>query len=181
MHVLLEDDQGSLTIQRLRPWDRVRARFLPGRLDGELAAGMRAEATPPLAARAIRLTSMKSRRDLAASLQRILAAAGLPPAEARVPAGAGRALPAAAHRSAGVARPPHVPVRRVRVSRSGPELAELVGQLMQPGPVPVQGVAMVSQLLTDGRGSLYREACPEDLGAVVSRAAQALRHYRSAL
>ena len=39
MHVLVEDDQGSLTIQRLRPWDRMMARFLAARLDRELAGG----------------------------------------------------------------------------------------------------------------------------------------------
>lgn len=174
MHVLLEDDRGSLTIQRLRPWDRMMARFLAARLDRELAGGTRPETTAPLAARAIRLTSMKVRRDLATSLQRILAA-GLPLARA----GAGRALPAAVRRSTGVARPPHVPVRRTRISRSAPELAELAGQLVQPGPVPARGVAIVSQLLADGRGPLYREACHEDLGAIVGQAVRALNRDRS--
>src|SRR5271165_4790659 len=112
MHVLVEDDQGSLTIQRLRPWDRIMARCLAARLDRDLAGGTRPETTRPLAARAIRLTSMEFRRGLATSLQRILAAAGLPLDQARARAGAVRALPAAAHRSTGVARQPHVPVRR---------------------------------------------------------------------
>ena len=178
MHVLLEDDQGSLTIQRLRLWDRTMARFLASRLDRELAAGASPETAPPLAARAVRLTSTEFRRDLATSLQRILAAAGLPLADARVRAGAGRALPAALpaapHRQAGAARQPHVPVRQARISRSAPGLAELAGQLMQPGPVPARGVAMVSQLLADGRGPLYREACAEDLGAIIGRAVRAL-------
>ncbi len=174
MHVLLEDDQGSLTIQRLRLWDRTMARFLASRLDRELAAGASPETAPPLAARAVRLTSTEFRRDLATSLQRILAAAGLPLADARVRAGAGRALPAAPHRPAGAARQPHVPVRQARISRSAPGLAELAGQLMQPGPVPARGVAMVSQLLADGRGPLYREACAEDLGAIIGRAVRAL-------
>jgi hypothetical protein len=174
MHVLLEDGQGSLTIQRLRPWDRIMARCLAARLDRELAGGTRPETTRPLAARAIRLTSTEFRRDLATSLQRILAAAGLPLDQARARAGAGRALPAAANRSTGVARQPRVPVRRIRISRSAPELAELVGQLVQPGPVPARGVAMVSQLLADGRGPLYRAACPEDLGAIAGQAVRAL-------
>ncbi len=91
------------------------------------------------------------------------------------------ALPAAAHRSTGVARQPHVPVRRTRISRSAAELAELAGQLVQPGPVPARGVAMVSQLLADGRGPLYREACPEDLGAIVGHAVQTLDRYRSVM
>jgi hypothetical protein len=74
MHVLLEDDLGRLTLRRLRPWDRIMARCLATRLDRELARGARPETNVGLAARAVRLTSMKSRRDLAESLQRILAA-----------------------------------------------------------------------------------------------------------
>ncbi len=72
-------------------------------------------------------------------------------------------------------------MRRTRISRSAPEIAELVSQLVQPGPVPVRGVAIVSQLLADGGGPLYREACPEDLGAIVGRATKALNRYRSAV
>ena len=181
MHVLVEDDQGSLTIQQLRPWDRMMARCLAARLDRELAGGARPEATPPLAARAIRLTSMKVRRDLARSLRRMLAAAGLPPAEAPAVAEVRRAQPTAARPPLGVARQPCVPVRRTRISRSAPEIAELVGQLVQPGPVPVRGVAMVSQLLADGGGPLYREACREDLAVIVGRTAEALNGYRSAV
>ena len=147
-------------------------------MTANLPAGASPETAPPLAARAVRLTSTEFRRDLATSLQRILAAAGLPLADARVRAGAGRALsaalPAAPHRQAGAARQPHVPVRQARISRSAPGLAELAGQLMQPGPVPARGVAMVSQLLADGRGPLYREACAEDLGAIIGRAVRAL-------
>jgi hypothetical protein len=174
MHVLLEDDLGRLTLHRLRPWDQIMARCLAARLDCELAGGARPETAPGLAARAIRLTSMEFRRDLATSLQRILAAAGFPSVEARVLLGGRRARPAAAHPPARVARGSHVPLRRTRISRSAPELAELVGRLVQPGLVPARGVAMVSQLLADGRGPLYREACRDDLGAIVERAAQAL-------
>jgi len=35
-------------------------------------------------------------------------------------------------------------------------------------------VAMVSQLLADGAGPLYREASRDDLGALIERAARAL-------
>ena len=41
-------------------------------------------------------------------------------------------------------------------------------------PVPVRGVAMLSQLLADGTGPLYREASRDDLSAIIERAAQAL-------
>jgi hypothetical protein len=38
----------------------------------------------------------------------------------------------------------------------------------------VRGVAMVSQLLADGGGPLYRQASREDLSAIARRASRAL-------
>jgi hypothetical protein len=166
MHVVLEDDQGRLTLCRLRPWHQLAARFLAARLDRELAGGTRPEAAPSLAARAIRLTSTGYRRDLATSLQRIVATRSRPES--------GHAPARPAYSRAGIARPPHVPVSQARISRSAPDLEELVGHLIQPGPVPAQGVAMVTRLLTDGGGPLYREACRDDLGAIVKRATRVL-------
>src|SRR5450432_3530642 len=72
MHVLQEDELGRLTLYRLRPWDRVVAQCLAWRLDRELACGACPETNVSLAARATTLTSMRFRRDLAASLQRLL-------------------------------------------------------------------------------------------------------------
>jgi hypothetical protein len=43
------------------------------------------------------------------------------------------------------------------------------------GTVPAQGVAMVTRLLADGTGPFYRRACPDDLGAVIDLASEALR------
>jgi hypothetical protein len=74
MHVLLEDDVGRLAVRRLRPWHLVLARCLAPRLDRQLAEGARPEQSPALAARALQMTSMAFRRDLAASLRRIPAA-----------------------------------------------------------------------------------------------------------
>jgi hypothetical protein len=165
MYVLLEDDLGRLALRRLRPWDRIMARCRAARLDRELARGARPETNVGLAARAVRLTSMKSRRELAKSLQRILATV--------LPAGS-RGGPMAVDPPARVDRYPHVPVRRDRISRSASELAELAAHLVQPGPVPARGVAMVTQLLTDGGGPLYRRACHDDLTALVEQATQAL-------
>ena len=158
MHVLLDDDRGGLTARRLWPWERVLARGQAARLDRELAEGASPEANATLAARAARLTSTEFRRDLAASLRRILAAAGEP--AARVPFGS--------------ARPIRVPVRTTRVGQSAPLLAELASRLLEPGPVPAGGVAMVARLLADGTGPLYREAARDDLGAVAEQAAAAL-------
>jgi hypothetical protein len=162
MHVLLDDDLGRLTLRRLWPWHRMLASSRSARLDCELAEGSSPEASAPLAARAMRLTSMEYRRDLAGSLRRILIAAG------------DVALPVAARSPLGVSRPVRVPLRTSRISRSAPRLAELASQLLQPGPVPVRGVAMVSQLLADGTGPLYREASRDDLGAIIERAERAL-------
>ena len=163
MHVLLDDNLGRLTVRRLRPWHRMLARVLAVRLDHQLAEGARPETSAVLAARAMFLTSVGFRRALAASLRRILAAAASP-----VPDGPPRP-PAAA-----VARRPYVPLRRDRIAGSASELAGLAGFLVKQGPVPARGVAMVSQLLTDGGGPLYHAASQDDLDAIIERASQAL-------
>ena len=175
MHVLLDDDRGGLTVRPLRPWHRMLARSRAARLDRELAGGASPETSTSLAARAMALTSMEFRRALAASLQRILAAAGEPVVPGPQPP-TGRSPLAATGRSplAVTGRPPRVPLRLARISQSAPRLAALAGQLVEPGPVPVRGVAMVSQLLADGAGPLYREASRDDLGALIERAARAL-------
>jgi hypothetical protein len=107
------------------------------------------------------LTSAGFRRALATSLRRILATAVSPDPRPRPSA-------------AGVAHPPHVQLRRDRIARSASELAGLAGFLAGQGPVPARGVAMVSQLLTDGGGPLYRAGSRDDLNAIIERAAQAL-------
>jgi hypothetical protein len=160
MHVLLHDDLGFLRLRRLRPWHRMLARAAAARLDRELAAGASPEASASLAARAMRLTSMKFRRDLATSVQRILAAAAEPPA----------GMPSRAV----AAHPPRLPLRRARISQSALPLAKLAGHLAEPGPVPVQGVAMVSQLLADGAGPLYHDACTHDLDDIIDKVTRAL-------
>ena len=170
MHVLLDDDRGGLTVRPLRPWHRMLARSRAARLDRELAGGASPETSTRLAARAMALTSMEFRRGLAASLQRILAAAG-EPVTVRPQRATGQASLSATDPPA---RPPRIPLHVARISQSAPRLAALAGQLVEPGPVPVRGVAMVSQLLADGAGPLYREASRDDLGALIERAARAL-------
>ena len=162
MHVLLDDERGQLILKRLWPWHQVLARGQAARLDRELAAGTSPETSASLAARAGRLTSTEFRRDLAASLQRILVASGEP------------ARPVAAAKSVGPARALRVPLRRTRISQSAPLLADLASRLLEPGPVPARGVALVVQLLADGTGPLYREAARDDLGTLAERAARAL-------
>ncbi len=163
MHVLLDDDLGRLTVRRLRPWHRMLARGLAARLDRQLADGARPEASAILAARAMFLTSVGFRRALAASLRRILAASASPSPD-------GPPRPP----TMGVARRPHVPLRRDRIAESTAGLAGLAGFLTDQGPVPAQGVAMVTQLLTDGGGPLYRVGSRDDLNAIIEQASQAL-------
>lgn len=159
-HVLLRNDLGQLVVVRLRPWHRLLARCAATRLDRELATGTSPETSLSLAARAMQLTSGKSRRDLARSLQRILAAVSQQPA----------GMPS---RTAAV-HPPRLPLCRTRISHSAGSLATLAGYLAAPGPIPMQGVAMVSQLLIDGTGPLYCQACSEDLADIIDKATWAL-------
>ena len=155
MHVLLDDDLGRLTVRRLRPWHRWLARGLAARLDRQLAEGARPEASAILAARAMFLTSAGFRRGLGRepAADSGSAASASPDGRPRLAAGP----------SAAFARQPHVPLRRDRIARSASELAGLAGFLAEQGPVPAQGVAMVSQLLTDGGGPLYRAGSRDDL------------------
>jgi hypothetical protein len=162
MYVLFADDRGQLTLKRLWPWHQILARSQTARLDRELAEGASPEASASLAARAAQLTSTGFRRDLAAGLRRILIAAESP------------ALPVAAHVLLGPARPSRLTLRTARISRSAPLLAEVASRLLEPGPIPVRGVAMVAELLADGAGPLYHEAARDDLGTLAERAARAL-------
>jgi hypothetical protein len=166
MQVLLDDDLGRLTLRRLSPWDQLLAHCMAGRLDRDLADGARPESSAPLAARAMQLTSMAFRRELAASLRRILVPSGRP----RVP----MQPSLSAVRTRGLAGPPRVPVYRPRISEFTPGLAELADHLAVPRPVSARGVAMVARLLADGTGPVYREASLDDLGAIIERASDAL-------
>ena len=159
-HVLLGDELGRLILRRLRPWHRVLARCAATRLDRQLAAGASPESSASLAARAIQLTSMTVRRDLATSVQRILAAAGDPPA----------VMPA----RAAAAPPLRLPLSRAQISQLAGPLARLAGYLAAPGPVPVRGVAMTSQLLADGTSPLYHPVRGDDLGDLIEKLTQAL-------
>ena len=167
MQVLLDDDLDRLTLRRLSPWDQLLAHCLAARLDRDLADGARPESSAPLAARAMQLTSMAFRRELAASLRRMMVMAGRPVVAARAYRAAGR--------SPGLAGPPRVPVYRPRISEFTSGLGELADGLVVGGPVPAQGVAIVTRLLADGTGPCYRKASRDDLGAIIERASEALK------
>ena len=63
---------------------------------------------------------------------------------------------------------------RLTLRRLWPWHRLLARSLAAQSPLPAQGVAMVSQLLADGGGPLYRVGTHDDLDAVIERAAQAL-------
>jgi hypothetical protein len=147
MHVLVNDEQGRLTLARVPRWRQSLARLHGNRLDRELARGARPESDLQLAVRAMQLVSARTRALLSVSL--------------------GRADLAG--------RPRMVPVRnRAVLAEEAGHLKELSGALLSAGPVPVRGVAMVSLLLADGTGPLYRPGRASELGAVIRRAIQEL-------
>jgi hypothetical protein len=80
-------------------------------------------------------------------------------------------------------RPWHRMLARCTAARLDSELAagtspeasaRLAGQLAKSGPVPVQGVAMISLLLADGMGPLYHDARGDDLADIIAKATRAL-------
>lgn len=150
--MLVADNMDRLTIRKVRHWHWLVARCRGGSLDRELIDGNSPEECPYLAARALQLTSEKSRRGLVAGLDRLLASASRP-------------------------RPPidaAVPVPRARVTGAAAELRALRERLLAPDPLPARGVAMVHDLLSDGAGPLYRPSGTADVRDAAQRAVDAL-------
>lgn len=101
-------------------------------LDHRLALGERADHDPALALRAHQLTGDETRRSLARSLRRAARAA-------RQPLWWGSSAP----------------LDRRAVVEAGPLVSGLAQRLTAPAPVNVRGVALISELLTDGGSPLY--------------------------
>ncbi len=150
--LLLLDQAGCPVARSARPWDRLLIRLRAFRLDTDLAGGASPEASVELALRAQLLVRPRHRRDLAASLSRLLATARQAQFGARLP----------------------VPVCRDQVRDCQDELEEVIARLRAAGPVPARGVAKVCILLADASGPLYRRSSPGDLWARVREAADAL-------
>lgn len=110
--------------------DRVLARMFGASLDRQLAAGQPAESDRLLAARAQHIVSLPRRRALARDWEHLLRVARRAPA-------------------------PAVPLCRDRIAAAEPSIRELVACLRVPLPVPAQGVAAATVLLTDATGPLY--------------------------
>jgi hypothetical protein len=129
--------------------NKIAARLAGARLDRDLAAGVSPETSDLHAARARQLTSLKTRRTLADSWERLLWIT-----QERRPV-----------------RSAKVPPCRDRLQQAAPEIRELVVALRATGPVPARGVAIAMGLLVDGCGPVYNPRTDEDvvellLGAV---------------
>lgn len=134
MHVLLDNGDTGPVPTVVRPRDRLRARWHADHLDHELADGTSPDSTVDRSLRAQFLVRFRTRRDLAQSMQRVLAAATQQPGARRLPA----------------------PVSRAPVAACATELGELISGLLAPGPVAARGVAQATLLLTEAGGPLYR-------------------------
>jgi hypothetical protein len=139
MIVLLQQD-GGLSVRRVRLLDRLTARVRASALDHELAAGASPESSIAMAVHAGHLCGQSERRLLARSLLRIASSSDTP---ARFVA----------------------PISRGAVRRAHTELEAVIDRLLAPGPVDVHGVARIRTLLADGTGPLYRGLTSERLRA----------------
>ena len=76
--------------------------------------------------------------------------------------------------SAPTARNPRVALCRDRIITAEADILAMVRALSRSLPVPAQGVALASQLLSDGTGPLYNRSSATDLSAALSRATELL-------
>jgi len=113
---------------------RVRVHLHRGRLDRQLADGLAPEAFQDRALRATQLAGMRTRRQVARSLRRLVEHA---------------------ERPAGGLLGPAVPVCRRSVLAWREGLLGLAERLEEPVPLDPRGVARALVLLTDGGGPFY--------------------------
>lgn len=155
MLVLLDRGDIDPTPAVAGPRDRLRARWHADHLDRELARGASPDSSVDRSLRAQSLEDPRTRRDLARSMERVLAEAGRPPVSGRR----------------------YTPVSRAPVAACAVELNELISRLLAPGPVAARGVAQARLLLTEAGGPLYRvgrRSGAAELRAKVRAAAGAL-------
>ena len=116
---------------------RLQARFLAGRLDRDIEAGLLPEPGSALALHMARVTSVEEREGLARSLRHALSD----------PGDHGRVVPM------------RVPVHPQRVAACHDVIDDITLLLHSPRPVRARGMARLRMLLSDGRGPLYRHGC----------------------
>jgi hypothetical protein len=133
-------------------WIRLLAHLRAASLDRQLASGLAPESTRTMAARAEMLVSRPRRQSLAENWRDLSERATAKPA----------VLTGCA------------PLCRDRIISADSQIGEMVRALSTPLPVPAQGVAMASWLLTDGAGPLYNRTCAMDLSDALDRVVELL-------
>jgi hypothetical protein len=125
----------GLVLSKVRLRDRVLARCGAMRLDRAIATGAPVEGNRRIAVRALILVAPATRRSLAESWERLL----------------GRSTVQVAAVSA------RLPIQKDELLAAQPEIRRLIALLRAPRPVSAAGVALASEILTDGAGPVY---CP---------------------
>jgi hypothetical protein len=136
---------------------RIRLRVLlhRGRLDRELAAGADPNATALRRERARKLLGERMRREIAASLERLLADAECSPAPFSS----------------------RVPIARNAIRDSRCDLEDVVRRLKEPAYISPQGVAMLNLLLSDGTSPFFTpDPSPRRLRWSLAAVATAIDH-----
>jgi hypothetical protein len=113
---------------------RMTARLRARRFDRALAVGVPAPAGSALAAHAARLTSVAERQAVARALRRAVCDA----------------------KDTRATRSGRVPMHRANIASAEALIDEVTLRLPAPHPVSARGMARLRQLLSDGRGPLYR-------------------------
>jgi hypothetical protein len=133
------------------PWRRVWSRLTAAQLDARLATGQDPRASAAFACRAEQLVSRRSRRQLAAAVERVYL----------------RRHERAAFSAA-------IPTDGQAIELARPALEQLARALRSGDSVQPGGVALIKVTLTDGMSALYRPAYPEALHDVVRRSLRLL-------
>jgi hypothetical protein len=131
----------------------LRARLRAPWLDRELAAGIASWRSPVHAARALQLTSDRSRRGWAGSLERLVKEVEQPPT----------ALCRAV-----------VPPCREQVREARPVILAVASRLRSSAPVDARGVAQLRAVLGDGTGPCYVRSRPDTLTIALQNVSRSL-------
>jgi hypothetical protein len=133
--------------------DRIVARLLAPWIDRELADGTTTWSTVAHAARAVQLTSTRSRNSLARSLEQLVERAEEPPTPFRSAA---------------------IPPCREQVRHALPVILELASRLRDSAPVDAHGMAQLHQLLCDACGPCYAGSHSDALTVALERVARCI-------
>jgi hypothetical protein len=154
--LLLLDVDKRLIARAATPRERWLARICAARLDRALARGASPDTSAVLALRARALLLPQVQRELAQQVARVLAEGTDPTPRVRGS---------------------RVPVRRNSVRATAHLFRELVDRLSGAGPLSVEGIAMVRNLLTDGAGPIYHPGPAGELRGALDRALAALEPH----